>query len=184
MLSQPPKPTLWQRFRNFVSTDPRPALSNLQDKFRTRLKEERIQDYQAFYYPMIATAGIYCWLVADDLTTALNGALGGWAYNGWLALNIVCPILARLGRRLTANAAKKAEGEANPGVAGALLQLTGDGGVFGAIVIYFICFCSVFYWGMPMYTTFFFLMGIPGGFLFTLRSVQRWLEIRRREKRI
>lgn len=158
--------------------------TRLRIKSEVRLREERIQDYQAFYYPMIATAGVYCWLVADDLTTAMEPVLGGWSYGGWLALNIICPIIARVGRHMTAHAATKVEGENNPAVMGALLQLTGDAGVFGAIIIYFVCFCAVFYWGMPMYTTFFFLMGIPGGFLFTIRSVQRWNEIRAREKKL
>lgn len=143
-------------------------------------QEPRIGVFQWFYYPMFVVDGLYTWLVADEYTKAITGTLGPLVAAGWLLLTLSCPIIALTGRVLTYTASKAPPGQPNPGVAGAYLQLTGDGGVWFTILVYFVCFANTFEWGQPLYTTFYFLMGIPGGFMFTLRSVYRLRQVRRR----
>lgn len=146
-------------------------------------QEPRIGSYQWFYYPMVVLINLYCAAVADEQTAALQ-AIGQWALTCWLVLGLACPVLALTGRVLTAQAAKAQPLQPNPGVGGAYLQLTGDGGVWATILIYFACWLSVFDWGDPLYTTGYFLMGIPGGFMFTVRSVWRVRQTRRRARLI
>lgn len=143
--------------------------------------EPRIGSFQWFYYPMLTVIGLYCALVADAQTTSLQ-SIGQWALVGWISLTVACPVLALIGRLLTNHAAKAEPLQPNPGVGGAWLQLTGDGGVWLTILIYFACWVNVFDWGDPLYTTGYFLMGIPGGFLFTLRSIWRLRQTRQRAR--
>lgn len=160
----------WQRWRR---------------KFDLRVSQELIADYQRFYYPMIMCAGLYCAFVAEDQAKGLDQLTGSHvAFIGWLALNIVCPIGTLIGRRIFARSATKRPGEANQAPLGAYLQLWCDGGVWAAILIYFACWFMSFHWGDAMYTTWFFLMGLPGGFLFTYRSWQRVHGMERRRKRL
>lgn len=168
---------------------PREAIGWLRHELRVRkrrfladLDAERISSFQSFYYPMIMVAGLYCGFGADAPTAALADTLGRPVYLGWLCLNIACPMSTLLGRRLYAKAATAQPGQPNPAAGAAAMQLVGDGGVWGAILIYFGCFVNTFYWGQGIYPTFFFLMGIPGGFMFTLRSWRRWRQIRSIEK--
>lgn len=133
---------------------------------------------------MIVLDGLYTWLAADEFTLAITHTLGPLPAGGWLALTLLCPVLSLTGRVLTGRAAKAEPDQPNPGVAGAWLQLTGDGGVWFTILTYFVCWVNVFRWGDPLYTTFYFLMGIPGGALFTLRSSRRLIQIRRRRRLI
>jgi hypothetical protein len=158
-------------------------------RFELRVDEERAETLQRVYYPMLVVAGLYCWLGSDEMTKPLTkmigeGPLTAFTLGGFIGLHLVCPVLTLIGRRLTARTATIPAGEPNPGVGAALLQLSGDGGILGAILIYFGCIVGSFEWGQPMYTTFYFLMGVPGGFLFTLRSWRRWKQIQRRGKRI
>jgi hypothetical protein len=53
--------------------------------------------------------------------------------------------------------------------------------VWGAIITYIACVINTSLWGQGLYGAFFVLMGVPGGFMFTLRSVRRLLQIRRNE---
>ena len=64
------------------------------------------------------------------------------------------------------------------------MQFAGDGGVWGLILVYTACLINTTYWGQPLYVTIYFLMGIPGGFMFTLRSMRRLRQIKRRERRL
>lgn len=150
--------------------------------FLMNLDEEKITSWQWFYYPMIVFAGVYLWLGADEPTKVLIDNLGPHVYEGWLTLNIVPPVMTLVGRRLYAKAATYPEGAPNPGYGAALLQLWGDLGVWSAILIYALCTFNTTEWGQPLYATFYFAMGIPGGFLFSLRSWRRLREIHKLER--
>lgn len=153
-------------------------------RFLQNLDEERISSFQTFYYWMIVLAGLYIWLVAEEPTRALLDTLGPGVYEGWVVLNLVCPLMTLIGRKLYNKSADIGEGKPNPAYGAALLQLWGDAGVWSAILIYAGCFFTTFYWGEPLYATFFFLMGIPGGFRFTWRSWRRIRQIHRTERRL
>lgn len=158
-------------------------------RFELQVDEERAEDLQRVYYPMLMVAGLYCWLGSDEMTKPLTAMIGqgpvsSTAIGAFIGLHLVCPVLTLAGRRLTKKTSKIPHGEPNPGVGAAMAQLSGDGGILGAILIYFACIVGSFEWGQPMYTTFYFLMGIPGGFLFTLRSWRRWRQIKKRGRRI
>lgn len=160
------------------------ALEIKRKRFLITLDAERISGFQAFYYPMISFAGVYLWLIADQPTEALLQALGPYVYEGWLTLNIVCPQMTLFGRRLYSKAATVKPGKSNSSYGAAWLQFWGDAGVWGAILIYAACLFNSYFIGQPLYTAFYFLMGIPGGFMFTLRSWRRIHEIHRTEREL
>lgn len=153
-------------------------------KFDEAIDKERVSDYQKFYYPMIFIGGVYLAFAADDPTQALADTLGPVAFDGWLGLHLVCPWMTLLGRRIYAQAGRAAPGEPNGAYGAAWMQLSGDGGIWGAILVYVGCIFNTFYWGQALYPSFYLLMGVPGGFLFTYRSLRRLRQINRRAKRI
>lgn len=153
-------------------------------RFAAALDSESVTTFQTMYYVLIVTAGLYLWLVARIPTQALEETLGSIAYSAWLALNIICPAMSLYGRRLFTVASRIKPGEPNPGLLGAWLQAIGDSGVWGAISIYVACIINTSYWGQSLYASFFVLMGVPGGFMFTLRSWRRICQINARAKRL
>lgn len=154
-------------------------------KFFETLDTESIRGFQTMYYWFIIFAGLYLVFGASGPPEAIAVSLGHPYYEGWVWLNIVCPLMTLWGRRVYDNAGKRAApGEPNSSRAGATLQFAGDGGVWGLILIYTACLINTTYWGQPLYVTIYFLMGIPGGFMFTLRSARRLRQIKRRERRM
>lgn len=139
----------------------------------TRDAEILLNALKWVYYPTFVLAGLYSWFVANEQTRSIRETLGPFTLGGFIALNILMPVIALTGAQMTKRAATKAPGEPNSAAGGAWFQLWGDGGVFAAIVIALLAFIATFQWGQAMYYTFFFLMGVPGGFLFTYRSWRR-----------
>lgn len=153
-------------------------------RFFENLDEESIRGFQTMYYWFIVCAGLYQ-VVSNGPPEAVAVSLGHPYYEGWVWLNVACPPMTLIGRRIFSKVGKDSEpGDPNGSHGAALLMLAGDGGVFGLIVIYTACLVNTVYWGQPLYTTIYFLMGIPGGFMFTLRSVRRLMQIRRRARRL
>lgn len=151
-------------------------------RFLRTLDAESARTFQTLYYTVIPAAGLYLMLEAELPPQALEETLGSPAYDGWLLLNIVCPPLALFGRRLTSRSVKAEVGDPNSAYGAAWLQLTGDFGTWSAICIYAACVVNAAFFGEALYAAFFVAMGVPGGFLFTLRSVRRLRQIEQREK--
>lgn len=166
LADQPPIPWLRRRWLSFLVT----------------LDAESIRNFQAMYYVFIMVGGLYLLCFAQLPPQPIEDTLGRPIYVGWLLLNIICPIMMFIGRRLTARASVAEPGAGNPGVGGAWLQLAGDGGIWGAICIYIMCVFSASWWGQGLYAVFFVGMGVPGGAMFTYRSYRRLRQIGRRAR--
>lgn len=154
------------------------------DRLLARLDSETVTAYQTVYYVILICAGLYLWLGARVPTQALEDTLGPNIYNGWLALNIAAPLSTLYGRRLMTVSARMKPGEPNPGLAGAWLQAAGDGGVWGAVIVYVGCVFNTAYWGQAIYPSFFVLVGVPAGLMFSVRSWRRICQINRSAKRL
>lgn len=153
-------------------------------KFYSDLDAESIRQFQTMYYWLIVFAGIYQ-IISLGPPEAVASSLGHPYYEFWVLLNILCPPMTLIGRRIFIRVGRDTlPGEPNSSRGAALLMLAGDGGVWGLILIYTACLVNTAYWGQPLYTTIYFLMGIPGGFMFTLRSSRRLVQIKRREQRL
>lgn len=151
--------------------------------FVQAVDKENIVLFQATYYVLIMIAGLYLLLGANSPPQNVEPVMGHVQYLMWLGLNVICPAMTLVGRRLTKRAANMPAGQPNPAKGAAWLQLVGDAGVWGAVMIYVVCLLATTSWGQGLYGAFFVLMGIPGGAMFTLRSLRRVSEIRRRELR-
>lgn len=148
---------------------------NAREKFLEGLDDESIRGYQKFYYPTVMVAGLYLWLAADAPTQALADTLGEVAFSSWLLLHFICPPATLIGRRVYARG--ESEFRRDLKRLGARLQLLGDSGVWAAICIYVACLINTTYWGDAIYPSFYLLMGVPGGFRFTLRSWRRLRQV-------
>lgn len=162
----------------------RRSLESQRRQFLYHLDSERFQTLQAFYYPMLVFAGFYMYQVADEPTKSALHTLGDGVYEGWILLHLFCPTMSLIGRRLYTYSARVEAGHPNPAYGAAWMMFWGDFGVLSAIWIYTFCLIEHYTVGQPPYTTFYFLMGIPGGTLFTWRSWRRIREIHKLEKRM
>lgn len=145
---------------------------------------ESIRTFQTMYYVLIIAAGLYLLLAASGPPQTIEETLGNPEYKIWLTANIVCPLMTLVGRRVYRLAAAVPPGEPNSARGGAWLQIAGDGGVWAAICIYVLCVFNTSEWGQGLYAVFFVIMGIPGGAMFTLRSVRRVREIKKHDRRL
>lgn len=171
----------WQRLREI---DPRQVLNALVErgqKFNAMVDAELIIPFQKFvYYPIIIGFTMYLAFFADGAPQGVNESLGGSAYVCWLILGSVFPALSLFGRYLFDSAAKTAPGEPNSAYGGAWLMLAGDFGVWSAIGIYLACVVNAAWWGQAFWGLGFVVMGIPGGGIFTYRSIRRIRQIKNR----
>lgn len=156
------------------------AIRRQTSRFLASLDDEKIGGFQIMYYWLILSAGMYLLVVASGPPQLIDDTLDSPYYEGWLLLNIFGPIATLVGKRMTTTASGKEPHEKNSAVPGAWLQLTGDLMVWGAICIYILCVFNTQEWGRGIYGAFFVLMGVPGGFMFTLRSWRRIRQIRQR----
>lgn len=152
------------------------------EAFLKALDNESIATFQATYYALITVAGLYLITVADGPPQNVEPVMGWPWYQCWLGMNIACPAMSLIGRRLTARAALAKPGQPTLALPAAWMQLTGDAGVWFCILIYVACILVTTEWGTGVYGFFFVLMGIPGGAMFTLRSLRRLLQIKHRER--
>ena len=153
------------------------------DKIMARLDSETVTSYQTVYYLILATAGVYLWLGARIAPQPLEDTLTPVYYSAWLALNIAAPLSTLYGRRCMTVGARIKPGEPNPTLFGAWMQAAGDSGVWIAVCIYVACVFNTSYWGQALYASFFVLVGVPGGFMFTVRSWRRICQINHRARR-
>lgn len=148
-------------------------------RYLRELDNESVAGYQRGYYPVIMLAGLYLAIGADEPTRALADTLGAPSYHAWLLLHFICPPIALYGRYVydqTDLATRQKFG--------ARLQLIGDGGLWAAICIYVACLLNTSYWGSAIYPSFYLLMGVPGGFRFTLRSWRRLQQANQRAREL
>jgi hypothetical protein len=151
------------------------------ERFNAMVDAELIKPFQVFvYYPIIIAFTLYLALFADGPPQGVDAELGDVGYYCWLMLGSVFPAASLLGRYLFESAAKTAEGDPNSAYGGAWLMFGGDFGVWMAIDIYLYCVFGAAWWGEAFWGLGFVLMGVPGGAIFTYRSMRRLRQIRRR----
>lgn len=150
--------------------------------FLRSLDREQVGSFKITYYLFIIAGGLYLLFAADGVPDPIAASMGHPYYEVWLLFNIGCPTVTLLGRWVMSVAAEKGQGEANSAIGGAWMRLFGDMGVWGAIIIYTVCVITSGWWGQPLYAVFYVMMGVPGGFMFTLRSWRRLRQIGHRER--
>lgn len=146
------------------------------------LDREEVRAFQGMYY-IAFTAGAAILLVVPGADTGpVDDMLGPHPYLAWVLMNLVCPPLTLLGRRLTTISAQKPAGEPNSAWGAAWLQLVGDFGVWSGvnIFVYEMFRYDAMWWLKDVYVGLFLLMGVLGGSMFTFRSVRRLVAIKRR----
>lgn len=150
-------------------------------RFNALVDAELIVPFQTYvYYPIIIVFSLYLAFFADGKPQGVDQKLGDGAYYCWLALGSLFPALSLVGRRMFNAAAKTAVGEPNSAWGGAYFMLSGDFGVWLGIIIYLACVMDAAWWGQAFWGLGFVLMGIPGGAIFTYRSLRRLRQIRSR----
>lgn len=160
----------------------RERLATTARKLLELLDREEVRAFQGMYYVLFTVcAGMLIW-VPGMSAEYVSITIGGWSYDMWLWLTLCCPSLTILGRQMTVRASYRGPGESNTAYGGACFQLTGDCGVWASIDIYAYGLLETDWWQHHLYTSFFILMGVLGGGMFTLRSARRLEQIKRRDR--
>lgn len=152
--------------------------TRLRKGFLHAVDHELVWIFQLTYDIIFILAGLYLGLIAYGPPQNVEPVMGPLFYQAWVWLNVVCPVMTQLGRYLTGSAARVQPDHPNSSVGGATLQLTGDLGIWGIVLIYLACVFQTTSWGQAVYAVFFVGMGVPGGFLFTFRSARRIKQIK------
>jgi hypothetical protein len=158
-------------------------LRKLVGKFFEVLDAERVSTFQTMYYFLFITAALVLIFVPQAHVAGLSATLSKFHYSAWLAVNLICPVLTLIGRRLTLRASHVDPDEPNPAYGAAILQLVGDFGVWSCINIYIASFILAGTWVQEFTCFIFLVMGVLGGGMFTVRSVRRLVGIERRNRR-
>lgn len=159
------------------------ALVNLLREWLRHLDAESIATFQIMYYTLFTVAGALLIFFPDFNVQYVDQTLGRRHYDAWLAVNLICPSLTLIGRRFTTLAARTAPGKPNSAYGAAWLQLAGDSGVWGNVLVYFVSMILTGLWMKELYTFAFILMGVAGGGMFTARSVRRLIQIEKADRR-
>lgn len=161
------------------------ALIKLYHKTVRLLDREQVQAFQGMYYVIFVLGALVLMFVPGADIGPVDDMLGPTSYQAWLIMNLICPPLTLIGRRLTTLAVRKAPNEPNSAWGAAWLQFTGDLGVWLGvnIFVYEMFRFSAAWWLYNVYFTIFMLMGILGGSMFTFRSSRRLIEIKRAVRR-
>lgn len=146
------------------------------------LDAESVDTFQSMYYVTFAVAAVSLIFLPDFNVQYVDVTLGRYYYDAWLAVNLICPPLTLIGRRVSTLAARSAPGEPNSAYGAAWLQLCGDTGVWGNVLVYFASMLLTGWWMKEIYVFSFILMGVCGGAMFTVRSIRRLVQIDRRAK--
>jgi hypothetical protein len=146
------------------------------------LDREEVRAFQGMYYLSFMAGAILLVLLPHADAGIVDDMLGQDSYHVWLAINIICPLLTLIGRRLTTLAARKAPGESNSAWGAAWMQLAGDFGVWSGVnvFVYEQFRYDVWWWREDIYIGLFLLMGVLGGAMFTFRSVRRLVSVKRK----
>lgn len=151
------------------------------------LDREEVRAFQGMYYVIFSLGAVVLLFVPgiDAAAGQLYLMLGPASYKGWAAINLVCPPITLIGRRMTSQAALKSPGESNSAWGAAWLQLTGDAGVwFGVtIFVYELFRYDPWWWAKNLFIFLFLIMGVLGGSMFTFRSTRRLIGTKRRALR-
>lgn len=147
------------------------------------LYREQVLAFQGMYYVIFSVGGLLMLTVPgiDAAAGQMYLMLGRTSYAAWAAMVMVCPVITLIGRRLTTMSTGRRPGEPNPAWGAAWLQFTGDFGVWLAINI----FCYELFrfdhhwWAENLFLFLFLIMGVLGGSMFTIRSVQRLVGVKR-----
>jgi hypothetical protein len=151
--------------------------------FLRRLDTESVTTFQSMYYMVFTVAAAAMVAMPDMHAYYVSVALGRYYYDMWLIATLVCPSLTLFGRWLTTRAAHTPPGKPNGAVGAAWLQLSGDLGVWGTVLVYVASMMATAWWTKELYTFGFMVMGIAGGGMFTLRSARRIHQINQRSRR-
>ncbi len=142
------------------------------------LDAESVQTFQTMYYVVFTVAGSLLVFIPDFHVQYVSDTLGPPYYNAWVLVNLICPSLTLIGRRFITIAARKPPGTPNYAYGAAWLQLCGDGGVWGNVLIYVASMIITGWWTKELYVFAFLLMGVAGGGMFTVRSARRIMQIK------
>lgn len=150
--------------------------------FLRRLDTESVTTFQSMYYCVFMVAAVLMVAMPDMHAFYVSESLGRYYYDMWLIATLVCPVLTLIGRRLTTRAAHTSPCGPNFAYGAAWLQLSGDLGVWGTVLVYVSAMLATDWWSRELYTFGFMLMGVLGGAMFTLRSARRIAQIEHRAR--
>jgi hypothetical protein len=145
-----------------------------------KLNTESVGTFQTLYYLIFSSLGVALLVPGIPIQHAeriMEPAL----YWFWVGLNLACPILSLVGRRMMSHAAHAIPGTPNLSITAAWLQLGGDWGVWISVQLWTISMFFTTWWTHNLYVLCFMIMGLGGGAMFTLRSLLRLLAIRARK---
>lgn len=148
-----------------------------------RLDAESISTFQSMYYVVFSITAVLLIFFPDFHVQYVSTVLGRGYYDAWVLVNLICPTLTLIGRRFTTRAAMVRPGEQNFAYGAAWLQLCGDSGVWGNVLVYVGSMIATDWWSKEIYVFAFLLMGVAGGGMFTIRSVRRIVQIKQLERR-
>lgn len=152
-------------------------------KWLRRLDAESVSTFQTMYYCLFTMSAVLLIFFPDFHLKYVSSELGRLYYDAWLAINLICPSITLIGRHLTARASRARPGQPNSAYGAAWLQLCGDTGVWGNILVYVSSMIVTGWWSKEIYTFAFLMMGVAGGAMFTARSARRILQIEFRSRR-
>jgi hypothetical protein len=144
-----------------------------------RLDAESISTFQSMYYVIFTVTSVLLIFFPDFHVQYVSAELGPNYYDAWVLINLICPMLTLIGRRLTTLSAKIEPGRPNPAYGAAWLQLCGDSGVWGNVLVYVSSMVMTGWWAKEIYVFAFLMMGVAGGAMFTARSMRRIMQIDR-----
>jgi hypothetical protein len=150
--------------------------------FLRKLDTESVTTFQTMYYVVFTIAAVFMVAMPDMHAYYVSGSLGRYYYDMWLMATLVCPSLTMLGRRLMKRAAHTPPNKPNFAYGAAYLQLSGDIGVWGTILVYVTSMMITDWWSKELYTFGFMIMGVAGGAMFTMRSMRRIIQINQRAR--
>lgn len=151
-------------------------------RFLRRLDTESVTTFQTMYYVVFAVVSLLMVAMPDMRAYYVSESLGRYYYDMWLIAALVCPLMTLIGRRLTTLSSRIRPGGSNPALGAAWLQLAGDTGVWGTVLVYVTSMLATDWWTRELYPAGFLLMGVLGGGMFTLRSTRRIAQIERRNR--
>lgn len=151
-------------------------------EFLRKLDTESVTTFQTMYYVVFTVAAVFMVAMPDIHAYYVSGSLGRYYYDMWLMATLVCPSLTMIGRRLTTRAAHTPPNRPNFAYGAAYLQLSGDLGVWGTILVYVTSMMITDWWSKELYTFGFMIMGVAGGAMFTMRSMRRIIQINQRTR--
>jgi hypothetical protein len=145
-----------------------------------KLDTESVATFQTMYYIVFALLGVTLLIPGVPVQHA-HKIMHSLIYTMWIGLQMVCPVITLVGRRVSTKAAAAPAGAPNLSVLGAWLQFGGDWGVWVGVQLWTVSMFFTPWWTHNLFVLYFMFMGVGGGAMFTLRSLRRLLAIRARK---